>query len=241
MSKEAMNQEQPAQQEPKIDIYRSFEQWKNGSVLEHGVPRTEYYSEAQLDLVEMGWNYGYDAGRAVEQALDKKAENAKSLGLDYEPRAWFTVDGLNAWADKKLKENPQWAEQPAQQGCMRCNTPKKCALYGCSPLTWPSEKPAQQEPVGVVINEKVYSGFGEHRPVKTVQWRGTPPPAGVNVYTSPQPAHRKPLTDADLGMYISKELAEYINGAYADTGCAKDQLIHFARAIEAAHGIKGEA
>jgi hypothetical protein len=77
--------EQPAQQEPKIDIYRSFEQWKNGSVLEHGVPRTEYYSEAQLDLVEMGWNYGYDAGRAVEQALDKKAEHARELGLDYEP------------------------------------------------------------------------------------------------------------------------------------------------------------
>ena len=53
-------------------------------MLEHGVPRTEYYSEAQLDLVEMGWKYGYDAGRAVEQALDKKAENARELGLDYE-------------------------------------------------------------------------------------------------------------------------------------------------------------
>ena len=77
--------EQPAQQELKIDMYRSFEQWKSGNVLEHGVPRTEHYSEAQLDLVEMGWNYGYDAGRAVEQALDKKAENARELGLDYEP------------------------------------------------------------------------------------------------------------------------------------------------------------
>ena len=69
----------------KIDIYRSFEQWKNGNVLEHGVPRTEYYSEQELSLVEMGWKYGYDAGRAVEQALDKKAENARELGLDYEP------------------------------------------------------------------------------------------------------------------------------------------------------------
>ena len=132
--------EQPAQQEPLTDIYRSFEQWKSGNVLEHGVPRTEYYSEAQLDLVEMGWNYGYDAGRAVEQALDRKAENARELGLDYEPiqcpvckaedspypkcgcviyvdeqRAWFTIDELNAWADKKLKDNPQWAEQPAQR------------------------------------------------------------------------------------------------------------------------------
>lgn len=66
-------------------IYKTFEQWKNGNVLEHGVPRTEHYSEDQLDLVEMGWMYGYDAGRAVEQALDKKAENARELGLDYEP------------------------------------------------------------------------------------------------------------------------------------------------------------
>jgi hypothetical protein len=66
-------------------IYKTFEQWKSGNVLEHGVSRTEYYSEDQLDLVEMGWMYGYDAGRAVEQALDKKAENARELGLDYEP------------------------------------------------------------------------------------------------------------------------------------------------------------
>ena len=96
--------EQPAQQEPKIDIYRSFAQWKRGNVLEHGVPRTEHYSEAQLDLVEMGWNYGYDAGRAVEQALDKKAENARELGLDYEPAqqepvAWmvYTKDGQSVY------------------------------------------------------------------------------------------------------------------------------------------------
>jgi hypothetical protein len=77
------------QQEPKIDIYRSFEQWKSGNVLEHGVPRTEHYSEAQLDLVEMGWNYGYDAGRAVEQALDKKAENERELGIQMQPE-WLT-------------------------------------------------------------------------------------------------------------------------------------------------------
>lgn len=34
--------------------------------------------------------------------------------MSQEFKAWFTVDELNAWAEKKLKENPQWAEQPAQ-------------------------------------------------------------------------------------------------------------------------------
>jgi hypothetical protein len=36
-----------------------------------------------------------------------------------QPRAWFTVDELNAWADKKLKENPQWAQQEAVCGWQR--------------------------------------------------------------------------------------------------------------------------
>ena len=45
--------------------------------------------------------------------------------------------------------------KPAQQRCMRCNTPKKCALYGCSPLTWPSEKPARQEPVAFPARKAV--------------------------------------------------------------------------------------
>jgi hypothetical protein len=67
-----------------MNIYRSFEQWKNGGFLEHGAPRTEEYTKEELHLVEMGWNYGYDAGRAVEQALDKKAENARELGLSYD-------------------------------------------------------------------------------------------------------------------------------------------------------------
>jgi len=98
--------EQPAQQEPQIDIYRSFEQWKSGNVLERGVPRTEYYSKAQLDLVEMGWNYGYDAGRAVEQALDKKAENARELGLDYEPAQQEPV----AWKWQQAPVKTQWGD-----------------------------------------------------------------------------------------------------------------------------------
>ena len=71
----------------------------NGDFLERGEPRKKAYSRDELLLVEMGWNYGYDAGRAVEQALDKKAENARELGLDYapapvqEPVAWGVFEG----------------------------------------------------------------------------------------------------------------------------------------------------
>ena len=80
-----------------MNIYRSFEQWKNGGFLEHGAPRTEEYTEEELHLVEMGWNYGYDAGRAVEQALDKKADNARELGLDYEPAPVKTYHDGKPW------------------------------------------------------------------------------------------------------------------------------------------------
>ena len=67
-------------------IYMTFNQWADGNFLETGEPRKKAYSQAELDLVEMGWNYGFDAGvqwQKSQQALDKKAENARELGLDY--------------------------------------------------------------------------------------------------------------------------------------------------------------
>ena len=67
-------------------IYMTFNQWADGNFLETGEPRKKAYLQAELDLVEMGWNYGYDAGvqwQKSQQALDKKAENARELGLDY--------------------------------------------------------------------------------------------------------------------------------------------------------------
>jgi peroxiredoxin family protein len=40
----------------------------------------------------------YDAARAAMAAMAQAEET----------RAWFTTDEINAWAEKKLKENPQW-------------------------------------------------------------------------------------------------------------------------------------
>jgi len=165
MSKEALNP--PAQQEPRIDIYRSFEQWKSGNVLEHGVPRTEFYTKADLDLVEMGWNYGYDAGRAVEQALDKKAENARELGLDYEPapatelREQEPVPAAMKTVIQAMQQDPDYAwswhcniamafvdaggdHYTGNQGAARFMK----MLANVEPAhELPSPQPAQQEPV----------------------------------------------------------------------------------------------
>jgi hypothetical protein len=127
-------------------IYRTFEQWKSGNVLEHGVPRTEHYSEDQLDLVEMGWNYGYDAGRAVEQALDKMAENARELGLDYEP---VLKDNSNYRYDPPVAEPVAYlCENAVGHKYFRWKKPsstfKPIALY-----TTPPASPVQDLPFGV--------------------------------------------------------------------------------------------
>jgi hypothetical protein len=84
-------------------IYKTFEQWMNSDFLEVGEPRKKAYSKDELLLVEMGWNYGYDAGRAVEQALDKKAENARELGLDYEPVQEPVAIALNTGTKQGVK------------------------------------------------------------------------------------------------------------------------------------------
>ena len=43
-------------------IYMTFKQWVAGRFLETGEPRKQAYSKDELALIEMGWNYGYDAG-----------------------------------------------------------------------------------------------------------------------------------------------------------------------------------
>jgi hypothetical protein len=68
-------------------IYTTFKQWAKGRFLETGEPRKQAYSKDELALIEMGWNYGHDAGvqwQKSQTALDKKADNARKLGLDYE-------------------------------------------------------------------------------------------------------------------------------------------------------------
>ena len=209
--------EQPAQQDPKIDIYRSFEQWKRGNVLEHGVPRTEHYSEAQLDLVEMGWHYGYDAGRAVEQALDKKAENARDLGLDYEPAQQepvaFLVDD-----DLYYPEEIDW-ESLKEQG------------HTVFPLY--TSPPAQQEPVAWMKRTSIPGDDWDAYDFSANQYGEFQTP----LYTSP-PAQRTwvGLTGKEVMDVTRKEGHELLDFIY-EYGTAsegtEERVVAICKAIEA--------
>jgi hypothetical protein len=146
-------------------IYKTFEQWKSGNVLEHGVPRTEHYSEDQLDLVEMGWSYGYDAGRAVEQSLDKKAENASDLGLDYEPvqqepvahaviaGALFDFMGWLTSRKERLVLSSADNASPAVEAITEFAKMRGLSLNDAKVQDWNTSPPAQRTWVGLVWGE----------------------------------------------------------------------------------------
>ena len=50
-------------------MYKTFTEWKNGNWLEDGEPRKEAYTKDELLLVEMGWKYGFDAGKPQTKPL----------------------------------------------------------------------------------------------------------------------------------------------------------------------------
>ena len=86
------------------------------------------------------------------------------------------------------------------------------------------EQPARQEPAATVTSET-------GNPNVSMSWWHEPAlPVGTPLYTRPQA--REPLTDVEI-----KEL-------YGDDDnfrMTKKYVVAFARAIEAAHGIKGDA
>lgn len=93
----------------------------------------------------------------AQEALDRKAENARELGLNYEPENtlhWHalnyrTASTQNAQAMFEALERfvAQPEPEPVAFSCLRRVTPKKCAIHGCSPNTWPSEDPPQRKPL----------------------------------------------------------------------------------------------
>ena len=92
-------------------------------------------------------------------------------------------------------------------------------------------KEPEQEPVGSL-------SVRYHRGCKSMtntdfDYNGDLPEGDYELYTSP-PAQRKPLTDEEIDRLWSQSLADTEGETWLP-------LREFARAIEAAHGIKGDA
>ena len=97
-------------------IYKTFKEWKAGRWLEDGEPRTEAYTEDELLLVEMGWKYGFDAGKEqtkplsdeeLNKAFDYYCETDEGvLRFNYELRDEWKKEQLIRWKEafKKASE-----------------------------------------------------------------------------------------------------------------------------------------
>ena len=99
------------------------------------------------------------------------------------------------------------------------------SLFTHPPVPMAQPKEPEQEPVATVAEV--------HMSRYTIEWTNGPLPEGTKLYTTPP--QRKPLTD--------EQITQVANSVYGETDVHSVELIciDFARAIEAAHGIKGDA
>jgi hypothetical protein len=85
-------------------IYKTFTEWKNGNYLEDLEPRKEAYTKDELLLIEMGWNYGYDAG--VEAG--RKDENEACAKVCEEPIDEIQI--TDDCSEYKYRDNQECAD-----------------------------------------------------------------------------------------------------------------------------------
>jgi hypothetical protein len=82
-------------------IYKTFKQWKDGNYLEDLEPRKEAYTQDELLLIEMGWNYGFDAGVEAGRWVGLTDEDKREIIDETEPEDRGYVMAL---VEAKLKE-----------------------------------------------------------------------------------------------------------------------------------------
>ena len=69
---------------------------------------------------------------------------------DFEPQMYEAITAIKeALAPTSTQCEVQPEQEPVAFSCLRCVTPKKCAVHGCSPNTWPSEYSPKRPWVGL--------------------------------------------------------------------------------------------
>ena len=195
---------------------------------------------------------------AREQALNKMADNARELGLDYELPITMQAGELDCTHAERLCAELKMAEQPTQQepvGCegaivngrvyadrlehdykFECEAGslhlctdwvefRRCFEWLAQHTSLPAQQPAQQEPVACLVETEQGVMLWPIDDVNEAETYCEENEFPVLLYTSP-PAS-KPLTDKEIEA-MSNDFEEGYVFLYRS----------FARAIEAAHGIK---
>ena len=80
------------------------------------------------------------------EALKYAASLGHSISMLQAISAPFTI--------KRDKALAQPEQEPVAFSCLRCATPKKCAVHGCSPNTWPSESSPKRPWVGLTDEQR---------------------------------------------------------------------------------------
>jgi len=157
-------------------------------------------------------NQGFTAATAIKEALAQPEQ---------EPVAWLSKGGKGIWfhkPDESLGAIPLYAEP---QRCPNCDSLERQNAELDLRLA-----EQDQPPFGFLTNKRQRFNFepnatGLSNMPMTIDWK-------IPLYGSPQP-QRKPL------------LASDIVTMYDESPRSDNEMIEFARAIEAAHGIKGDA
>jgi len=110
---------------------------------------------------------------AIKEALAQpepweKFCDSSCVWTDHHPDCKLAQPEYQSTADKsKLEKVPakgtllaQPEQEPVAFSCLRCVTPKKCAIHGCSPNTWPSETPPQRKPLTLDELWRVFTRTG---------------------------------------------------------------------------------
>ena len=151
----------------------------------------------------------------ANEALEKKAENARELGLDYEPEHGWTPERIAGMARLKEAQDKKLA-QPEQQ-YHAVNAVHKGQQ--CYVKTQPKEP--EQKPVAWMV-------WGENNVPSLTFTKPSDKYVFDSLYMTPP--QRKPLTDEEIQTIAKEHIA-----------VGTRSFEEFVRRIEAAHGIKGEA